>query len=91
MKDLDLLLSSSNISDLNLYTKIVNRCEDICTNIIDYDRTIRQVAENICISKSTVHIYIHTYIRCYMDDEYCQIVRKLRYNKMNRNKPRKYW
>ena len=67
------------------------KCEMIADSIIYYNNTIRQAADNLNISKSTVHAYIHSHIKGNMQDEYFQIVEKLKWNKRNRFKPRKYW
>lgn len=41
--------------------------------------------------KSTVHQYIHSYIRDGWDEEYQEIKVILRWNKRERFKPKKYW
>lgn len=66
-------------------------CDDICDYFLNEKATIRMVEKELCIPRSTIHRYIHTYIKRYYDEEYCQIVRLLRYNKQYRTKPRKYW
>lgn len=81
--------------DLDEYTpevyEIRNKCQTICDYIIDEKCSIRQAEKELCISRSTIHQYIHTYIKRYYDEEYMQIIRILKYNKNNRFKQRKYW
>lgn len=66
-------------------------CEKICDYIIDEKCSIRRAERELCIPRSTIHQYIHTYIKRYYDEEYMQIIRILDYNKRNRFKPRKKW
>ena len=70
---------------------VKHKCEEICEYLLDYKCSIRQASQELCIPKSTIHNYIHTYIRAFYDEEYVQIKRLLRYNKQERTKPRKYW
>lgn len=71
--------------------RIRKDCEAICNWFLDYKGSIRQCSEELCISKSRVHTYIHTYIIYYYNEEYCQIQKLLNYNKKNRTRPRRFW
>lgn len=53
--------------------------------------SIRDCAKDVGMPKSTVHKYIHTYIRDGWDEEYQEIKVILRWNKRERFKPKKYW
>lgn len=53
--------------------------------------SIRDCAKDVGMPKSTVHQYIHTYIRDGWDEEYQEIKIILRWNKRERLKPKKYW
>lgn len=70
---------------------VKHKCEEICQYMLDYKCSIRQASQELCIPKSTLHNYIHSYVKTYYDEEYLQIKRLLRYNKQERTKPRKYW
>ena len=70
---------------------VKHKCEEICQYMLDYKCSIRQASQELCIPKSTLHNYIHSYVKTYYDEEYVQIKRLLRYNKQERTKPRKYW
>ena len=70
---------------------VKQKCEEICQYMLDFKCSIRQASQELCIPRSTLHKYIHTYIKTYYDEEYLQIKRLLRYNKQERAKPRKYW
>lgn len=83
---IDLMNDYSNNS-----LKLKKDIESMTTWIIDNKCSIRQAAENLGISKSSVHYRIHTYVKRYYNEEYQQIVRILRYNKMYRSKPRRSW
>lgn len=68
-------------ADLNTLGKIYEireLCESICNYIINYNYSIRRCAKELDVSKSLVHRYIHSYIRCYYDEEYCIIKSLLR-------------
>lgn len=67
------------------------KCEEICQYMLDYKCSIRQASQELCIPRSTLHNYIHSYVKTYYNEEYLQIKRLLRYNKQERAKPRKYW
>lgn len=69
---------------------VKQKCEEICQYMLDYKCSIRQASQELCIPRSTLHNYIHSYIKNYYDEEYLQIKRLLRYNKQERAKPRKY-
>ena len=72
-------------------TIITSRCEEIIRLFLDQRMTIRLCAENMLLSKSTVHNYIHTKIKDRYPVEYDQIRRKLQYNSKNLCINRKYW
>ena len=90
MKDLDSLLGGDERT-YDEYLKITNRCKEIIEWMLNERTSIRRVAEETGLSKSTIHLYIHTYIRQYFDEEYQQIKVILRFNKKYRCRPRKYW
>ena len=73
-----------------LYT-VKHRCESICQWFLDEQGSIRMCAKELCLSKSLVHNYLHTYIKIYFDEEYQQILRILSWNKRYRIMPHKYW
>lgn len=58
----------------------MSRCEEIIRLFLDQRMTIRLCAENMCMSKSNVHKYIHTQIKDRYPTEYDQIRRKLQWN-----------
>lgn len=58
--------------------------------IVDYGMSLRQAADEMCVSKSTLHTYIHQYLPDYDDDKWCQVKRRLQITKKYYNKPRKY-
>lgn len=70
---------------------ITSRCEEIIKLFLDQQMTIRLCAENMCMSKSNVHKYIHTQIKDRYPTEYDQIRRKLQWNSKNLCINRKYW
>lgn len=43
------------------------------------------------IARSTIHRYIHTYIKQDYNDSYGEITSLMKYNKRYRCKPRRYW
>lgn len=53
--------------------------------------SIRDCAKDVGMPKSTVHEYIHKYISAGWDEEYQEIKVILRWNKLERFKPKKYW
>lgn len=77
--------------DYDKLRQIDDSCKNIITFMLDYKGSIRQCSEETCIPPSTVHRYIHTYIKTYYYDEYRQILRILKFNSQNRKKQRKYW
>ena len=79
----------SNEQTLSRVLRIRKKCDSITNWMIDNKCTIRSCADNLNIPKSTVHRYIHTYIRVYYDDEYCQLLRLLDYNIKHRRGRRK--
>lgn len=72
-----------------------NIINEYCNSIIEMFQqnymSIRICADNLMIGKSTVHRYIHTYIRVYYYEDYLRILTRLEYNKKYRCMPRKYW
>lgn len=88
---IDLNDYSGNPEQIDIIYKLRSRCESICEWMLSNKCSIRQAAEELCISRSTLHRFIHTYIRDYYDEEYRQILRLLDYNRKERFKPRKYW
>lgn len=67
------------------------KVDKIRTFMLDYKGSIRQCSEETCIPKSTVHMYIHTYIKKYYYEDYLQILQILRFNVQDRRKARKCW
>lgn len=61
----------------------------IANSIVDNNYTIRQVAANVCLGKSTVHTYIHRDLKQLNPDLYIQVKtilnkhKKDRVNRMN--------
>ena len=70
---------------------ITSRCEEIIRLFLDQRMTIRLCAENMCMSKSNVHKYIHNEIKYRYPDEYLQIKNKLKWNSKHLCVNRKYW
>ena len=70
---------------------ITSRCDEIIRMFLDQRMTIRLCAENMMLSKSTVHKYIHTKIKDRYPDEYDKIRNKLRWNSKHLCVNRKYW
>lgn len=71
---------------------IVNtRCEEIIALFLDQRMTIRLCAENMLLSKSTIHKYIHTKIKDRYPVEYQEIKHKLHRNSKHLCINRKYW
>lgn len=66
-------------------------CEDIASWMINEKCSLRMCAKELGYSKSTIHKYIHTYIRIFYEEEYAQIVTILRWNKKYRFQPRSRW
>lgn len=66
-------------------------CKKIITYMLDYKGSIRQCSKETCISSTTIHRYVHTYIKTYYYEEYRQILKILKFNSQNRRKARKYW
>lgn len=71
--------------------KIRDNCERIINYMIEYKPSLRIAEENLGMSKSNIHKYIHTYIKTDYNDDYVQIVNILRYNAKFRRRSRKYW
>lgn len=70
---------------------IRNRCQSIVNMFLDQRMTIRLCAENLCVSKSTVHKDIHGRIKYTYPDEYREICKKLQWNRKHLCVNRKYW
>lgn len=70
---------------------IRNRCESIVNMFLDQRMTIRLCAENLCVSKSTVHTDIHHRIKYMYPAEYREICKKLAWNSKYLCVNRKYW
>ena len=68
-----------------------NTIREIVTWIIDNKCTLRQASADLCIPTSTLHRYIHTYVREFYDEEYLTICNILKFNKKYRSRPKKYW
>lgn len=71
--------------------KIQEDCEKIINYMIEYRPSLRMASDDLMMSKSKIHNYIHTYIRTDYNDEYVQIVNILKYNSKFRRRPRMYW
>ena len=82
---------SGDSEELSKVLSIQQKCEQICTFLLDNKATLRMCEEELCIPKSTVHRYIHTYIKQYYDEEFCQIVKLLKFNGDHRRMARRYW
>lgn len=67
------------------------RCEAIIDCFCSQKLTIRLCAQELMLSKSLVHYYVHTYIKEYYNDKYYKIKYVLDWNKKYRNKPRNCW
>lgn len=59
-------------------------CAQIYECMVYHKMTIRECAESIGLSKSTIHRWIHSYIARYDDDSYQQICTQLRFNRRYR-------
>ena len=70
---------------------VKNRCEEIIAMFLDQRMTIRLCAENMLLSKSTIHNYIHTKIKYRYPIEYQEIKHKLQWNSKHLCINRKYW
>ena len=70
---------------------VQQHCEDIIDMFLNQRMTIRLCAENLCMSKSNVHYYIHHKIRDRCPDEYQSIRNKLKWNQKHLCVNRKYW
>lgn len=82
------------IPDEEFYRSALNikvTCEQIISFMMNYRGSIRQCSDFIGVPKSTIHSYIHGYIRLFYEEDYREIVALLRYNKKNRCKARRYW
>lgn len=70
---------------------VTQRCEDIIDMFLNQRMTIRLCAENLCMSKSCVHYYIHHKIKDRYPEEYQIIRNKLKWNQKHLCVNRKYW
>lgn len=59
--------------------------------MIDNHPSLRQASEDLCIPKSTLHRWIHTYVKTYYPEEYSEIRHYFYLYKKYRFKPRKLW
>lgn len=82
---------SVDFDKLRAVYNIRNQCDRICRWFLDHRGSIRMCSEELQIPKSTIHYYIHSYIRTYYDEEYVQIINILKYNSIYRRLPRKFW
>lgn len=82
---------SGDHDDLQKIYSIKHECELIINYMLNEKGSLRQCADNIGLSTSNIHRKIHSYIKHFYDEEYCQIVHILKFNSENRRKPRKYW
>lgn len=60
-------------------------------SIIDNKWTLSQASENLCIAKTTLHRYIHSYIKVYYYEDYEVICSILKFNKEYKFKPKSKW
>lgn len=89
MKDLSDL--SGDYEQIKEILRLRQVCESICSWMINEKCSIRMCANELALSKTLVHHYIHTYIKTFYLEEYEQIVTILRWNKKYRCKPRRLW
>lgn len=54
--------------------------------IVDYNWSLRRTAKEMCVSKTTLHTYIHKYLPYYDDDKWVQVK-----NRLNKNNPKRCW
>lgn len=66
-------------------------CRNIVMFMLDNRCTIRQAEDNLGISRSTIHRYIHKEIKYRYPESYDEIVDLLKYNKTYRAKCRSSW
>lgn len=57
--------------------KVILKCAEYC---IDYNMSLREIAENLCIGKTTAHKYLTKELKYLDDDLYIQCKYKLRKN-----------
>lgn len=87
----DELNYAADTSDEDVESHIKDISEQICTFMIDNQITLRICSDNLEIPLTTLHRYIHKYVKEYFPCEYHEIVKLLAFNKQYRRKPRKYW
>lgn len=63
----------------------------LLTIFINEKGTLRLCEKETLIPKSTIHLYINTYIKMYRFQDYMIIKHILDYNKQNRCKSRRFW
>lgn len=89
-----------DLSDIDSYypykeyykmSKIKKDCIDIINWFMDEKGSIRQCSENLMIPKSTIHRYIHTYIKYNWYDLYIEIKHILKFNSEYRSCTRNCW
>lgn len=62
------------LKDLGIYDSIRRNKILYCANyIIEYDMTIREVAQEMCISRTSVYRYVTDYLKHIDDDLYIQV------------------
>nr|DAZ19331.1 MAG TPA: winged helix-turn-helix protein [Caudoviricetes sp.] len=71
--------------------KVQTNCDRIISYFHDYRGSLRMAEAKLGISRSTIHRYIHTYIKQDYNDSYGEITSLMKYNKRYRCKPRRYW
>lgn len=84
-------LDEVNYWDNTRAAKIKQNCQSVVDTMLLLRCSIRQCSEETLISKSTVHSYIHSYIRVYWPEQYQEIINILKYNSRYRRMSRKYW
>lgn len=93
-------LKCFDLSDIDSYypsqeyhemLRIRKDCVDIINWFMNEKGSIRQCSENLIISKSTIHKYIHTYIQYNWYDSYIEIKHILKFNKEYRFRSRSRW
>lgn len=63
-------------------------CKDIVEFMLANRASIRECSKHLNIPKSTVHRYIHTYIKADFDEEYSELCMLLKYNRKHKCTPK---
>lgn len=87
-KQQEKLIDLSFLSDIK-QAQVIQTCDKIIEDLTSNHSSIRQCSDNIGVPKSTIHLYIHTYIREYYNSEYKEIQHLLQFNKRYRCKCRR--